>query len=1310
MKAKANVLMLVAFVLSAGFLFAREMSGPPVKSTVRGAIVRIDANRPNLSEAQVIRSAQLRQMIKNQEELTLLASDRDGATIDLVPGGGDIFDNWHVTFNTVADFDIFTLTDPLGLGNDWAWNAADSSAFAPEPAVGTGRDEGIQVKIGVAKESDTAVPYQVANLILEVTVDEGDADDYLEVGLLEGPKWHRDDFGSHTADDSVWWVGDKKWDTWGYGNRWLEYLDTNPIDLTSASAPICSIYTTWILENPSTGYGWDAATVFALSSADADYDTWTEIVPASGYTRDNMFAWNIQWAIREGVAESTTPGVPTAGNHGGWGGDEDLHPGEAWHIETFDLSAFIGQTIIIRFALAGDECYSPAAKGCETYPDGDGDDFDGGWWLDDIKVTAAAGGSNLVTDLTPSADGAGFEPEPWQSVATFDATDPGTGAWKASFGVTRSIIGSWEDSLTVGFMAVYDDDNTAAPDVGFKVNDALLQIYTRLEVDAGVTFVDLVSAGDSTLQNNGYALVGGTYTPVTTIQNHGLSDIPNWFSNLEIKNSFGDLVYEESIYYYNDPLLMYPGFRDTSFAAWTIADEGDYTLRVYFEHPEALGPDDEPLNDAIEIGFHAFSTQPAAFFPLDEADSDALFAGGWTFDAGRGDTSFAMYSYTGVDPQVLWHTQLAAADSMDERLISPVVDLSGGTNHALKFEQYLYAASGTSSWRLDIEGTVDGGTNWSTILSTTGAKTIPNLNNFTLDISAFDGEATFQLGVHLTFADTLGAQGSFAAASVDGIAIYTDPDLTAPAAPTGVAAVGRDMGADLSWAAVAGAGVMYYSVYDQVITPGCDLTEVVVDIVPDSYPGETSWDIAEAATGDVVAGGDADGGTACLAAGDYVFTIYDSWGDGMDGSYSVTTYSVDTTVVIDVSSDTTGSWASYALPPFTVTGITPTDPDTSAVTLVTDVSETSVTIGSLANGSAYSYWVSATDHNGNEGDTSSAVHIVPADVTAPTAIEDLVAKADADTVYLDWTTPDESGFTWSSSYDIRYSSAPITDATFAAATAVHDSVMVPVGAEGSAAATEVYLTAAAAGSEYFFAIKTTDEADNVSTLSNVASTDYTAPDSVGDLALTGPTTPTTATDVLTLSWTAPGDDGDVGTATSYEVRIAYSVKELDWASATGLDVAVTPAAAGTAESVTFDPATRTDIYPMYDMAIALIAIDDNGNESAVSNVAVWSPVSSIADGRGIPTAYGITQNYPNPFNPSTRIEFALPEQANVVLKVYNLLGQEVKELVMGEYTAGYHTVTWNATDNASNKVPSGVYFYRITAGSFSKTTKMVLLK
>ena len=94
----------------------------------------------------------------------------------------------------------------------------------------------------------------------------------------------------------------------------------------------------------------------------------------------------------------------------------------------------------------------------------------------------------------------------------------------------------------------------------------------------------------------------------------------------------------------------------------------------------------------------------------------------------------------------------------------------------------------------------------------------------------------------------------------------------------------------------------------------------------------------------------------------------------------------------------------------------------------------------------------------------------------------------------------------------------------------------------------------------------------------------------------------------------------------------------------------------------------------------------------------------------LPDQYRLNQNMPNPFNPSTAIGYQLPEAGQVRLAVYNLLGQEVRVLVNERRDAGLFSATWDGTDALGRRVASGIYLYRIQAGSFSAIKRMLLLK
>lgn len=94
----------------------------------------------------------------------------------------------------------------------------------------------------------------------------------------------------------------------------------------------------------------------------------------------------------------------------------------------------------------------------------------------------------------------------------------------------------------------------------------------------------------------------------------------------------------------------------------------------------------------------------------------------------------------------------------------------------------------------------------------------------------------------------------------------------------------------------------------------------------------------------------------------------------------------------------------------------------------------------------------------------------------------------------------------------------------------------------------------------------------------------------------------------------------------------------------------------------------------------------------------------------MPTEYALEHNFPNPFNPETTLRYAIPQAGDVTLIVYNVLGQEITRLVDAKQTPGFYAVRWNGQDALGRSVASGVYLYRIQAGDFNKTHKMLLLK
>jgi len=230
--------------------------------------------------------------------------------------------------------------------------------------------------------------------------------------------------------------------------------------------------------------------------------------------------------------------------------------------------------------------------------------------------------------------------------------------------------------------------------------------------------------------------------------------------------------------------------------------------------------------------------------------------------------------------------------------------------------------------------------------------------------------------------------------------------------------------------------------------------------------------------------------------------------------------------------------------------------------------------------------------------SANITYTLPAeDTILPSAVTNLALSNPSDTaITVSWTAPgdDESTGT-ATSYDLRYSTSEITEANWSSATQV-SSEPTPSVAGSSESMTVSGLTESTI---YYFALKTSDEVPNESGISNVpnlattAVPDTTVPSAVTNLALSNP-----SDTAITVLWTAPGDDADVGTATSYDLR--YSTSEItdgNWSSATQVSSEPTPSATGSSESMTVSGLTESTIY-----YFALKTSDEVPNESGLSNV------------------------------------------------------------------------------------------------------------
>ena len=153
-------------------------------------------------------------------------------------------------------------------------------------------------------------------------------------------------------------------------------------------------------------------------------------------------------------------------------------------------------------------------------------------------------------------------------------------------------------------------------------------------------------------------------------------------------------------------------------------------------------------------------------------------------------------------------------------------------------------------------------------------------------------------------------------------------------------------------------------------------------------------------------------------------------------------------------------------------------------------------------------------------------------------------------------------------------------------------------------------------------------------------------------------------------------------------------------------------------AVVLGPEISTDNYETVQISL----VDHDGNEKVYEleelqdlglyqQMAIMNNITTSTDDGSLgPESYTLHQNYPNPFNPVTTISYDIPEDALVNVTIYNMGGEVVKTLINQVQTSGYKSIQWNATNTVGQAVSAGLYLYRIHAGDFIMSKKMVLLK
>ena len=270
----------------------------------------------------------------------------------------------------------------------------------------------------------------------------------------------------------------------------------------------------------------------------------------------------------------------------------------------------------------------------------------------------------------------------------------------------------------------------------------------------------------------------------------------------------------------------------------------------------------------------------------------------------------------------------------------------------------------------------------------------------------------------------------------------------------------------------------------------------------------------------------------------------------------------------------------------------------------------SLTVSNLIEDTTYYFAIKTIDARNNESVISNVADDSTIDNVPPSTITDLTAStySSGASVLLQWTTPGDNGITGKASeYDVRYSTNPITSTNFSNATRFLD---VPTP-QNPLVQQSVLVSDLNFETRYYFAVKTIDESDNVSTVSNspYADTQGIAPDRIINLSASLPTL-----NSIKLTWTATGSDRNEGTASQYDLRFSETpLTELNFTQATRVDGLATPKPSGNAETYTVSSLNGNTLY-----YFAIKAIDEHGNTSKISNITGLStvdpdPPADIAD-------------------------------------------------------------------------------------------------
>ncbi len=199
--------------------------------------------------------------------------------------------------------------------------------------------------------------------------------------------------------------------------------------------------------------------------------------------------------------------------------------------------------------------------------------------------------------------------------------------------------------------------------------------------------------------------------------------------------------------------------------------------------------------------------------------------------------------------------------------------------------------------------------------------------------------------------------------------------------------------------------------------------------------------------------------------------------------------------------------------------------------------------------------------------------------------------------------------------------------------------------------------------------------------------------SVLSLAALGALAPARAVVDVTLSWTAPGDDGRQGTAARYDLRLSVvPITEANFATSWMVSGIPTPGPAGTRQSVLVPNLVDNGTY-----YFALKTVDEKGNWSAMSNIVVFTAVPPPTGGPGPVAGLSFSSPQPNPARDLTKLVFELPRPGDVWVEVLDVLGRRVRLLAHEFQTSGRHEINWSLDDASAHPLPAGMYLVRARA-------------